>query len=212
MSTAIPEGLPEALPKGERMLWQGRPDWRSLARAAFRTDWVAGYFGALFAWRLGSELAAGSGLVEALSYALWILPLAVSALALLAGLAWLAARTTTYTVTDRRIVMRIGVALPLTLNLPFSEIDGADLRPRARGTGDIAFTLAKEARVGWAVLWPHARSWRFARPQPALRAIPNVDAVANRLAEALSGARPAPVPAAVATGSGTMPSGLVPAE
>ncbi len=192
MSAPTPEGLPEALPQGERMLWQGRPDWRSLARAAFRTDWVAGYFAALLVWRFASEVSAGAGVAEAAVYAAWILPLAGSALALLAGLAWLAARTTTYTVTDRRIVMRIGVALPLTLNLPFAEIDGADVRLRARGTGDVAFTLAKGARVGWAVLWPHARSWRFARPQPSLRAIPNVEAVANRLAEALSGARPAP--------------------
>jgi hypothetical protein len=35
-----------------------------------------------------------------------------------------AARTTLYTLTDRRIVMRIGVVLTLTLNLPLRQIAG----------------------------------------------------------------------------------------
>ena len=34
-------GLPEPLPAGERVLWQGSPDWRALAREAFHLPAIA---------------------------------------------------------------------------------------------------------------------------------------------------------------------------
>ena len=37
-------GLPEALPEGEHILWQGAPDWKVLARRVFHTRKVAVYF------------------------------------------------------------------------------------------------------------------------------------------------------------------------
>ena len=41
-------GLPEDLPAGERVLWQGKPEWRALARHTFKVRLLAGYF-AIFA-------------------------------------------------------------------------------------------------------------------------------------------------------------------
>ena len=49
---------------------------------------------------------------------LWLLPLAVAAVALMFVVAWLTARATVYTITNRRVVMRIGVVLEVTFNLP----------------------------------------------------------------------------------------------
>ncbi len=46
-------GLPEALPEGEHILWQGAPDARHLARDAWGLRWVAGYFVLLAVWRVG---------------------------------------------------------------------------------------------------------------------------------------------------------------
>ena len=43
-------GLPEMLPPGERILWQGAPSARALARDALRVRWVGGYFAVLFLW------------------------------------------------------------------------------------------------------------------------------------------------------------------
>ena len=54
-------GLPGLLPAGETILWQGAPDWRALARTAFRTRLVAGYFGMLAAWALASALLTRGG-------------------------------------------------------------------------------------------------------------------------------------------------------
>jgi hypothetical protein len=45
-------GLPEKLPAGERILWQGTPSWRALAIRAFHARKVALYFAALVVWRL----------------------------------------------------------------------------------------------------------------------------------------------------------------
>ena len=42
-------GLPQLLPKGERMLWQGAPRWQDLAVHAFHARKVIWYFAALAA-------------------------------------------------------------------------------------------------------------------------------------------------------------------
>jgi hypothetical protein len=41
-------------------------------------------------------------------------------------------------------------------------------------------------RLAYLVLWPHVRPWRLQAPQPMLRAIDDVAAVADLLAEALA--------------------------
>ncbi|MEJ1159235.1 photosynthetic complex putative assembly protein PuhB [Prosthecomicrobium sp. N25] len=200
----IPEGLPEALPEGERLLWQGRPATLPLAIEAFHLRKVAAYFGLLLAWRFGSRLHDGLPAGEALAYAAWILPLAAGALALIAILAFATARTTIYTVTSRRVVLRIGVALQMTVNLPLSIVESAAVKRRADGSGDIALRLEPGVRAAYLVLWPHVRRWRFTRPEPSLRSVPDVAGVADLLSEALAAtavpeiqperAQPAPAP------------------
>jgi hypothetical protein len=104
--------------------------------------------------------------------------------ALLTLIAWVLARATVYTITDARVAMRIGAALTVTLNLPFTRIARIDLVERRNGNGTLA--LAPEGRMplGFLVLWPHARPWHFGEPQPALRCIPDAAAVGRLLAEA----------------------------
>ena len=40
-------GLPEKLPEGEHILWQGSPDFRRLAREALGVRWIMAYFAIL---------------------------------------------------------------------------------------------------------------------------------------------------------------------
>lgn len=189
-------GLPHELPPGERLLWQGRPQWRGLARYTFRVPWLAAYFGLFIAARGGFALQDGQGLAGALLTSLLVLPLAVLCLGVLSLLAWLNARATIYTITTRRVVMRFGVAFPMTFNLPFKRLAAANLNLRKSGDGDIALQLAGPDRIAWLHLWPHARPWRLAKAQPMLRAIPQAAAVAELLAAAVqawSAAAGAPV-------------------
>ena len=181
-------GLPELLPADEKILWQGSPDWQAMARRAFHLRQVAVYFALMLALRGGVALAEGASTADALLKMLWLLPLAGVGLGLLALLAWLSARGTVYTLTSKRVVMRIGIVLTVTYNLPLKRIAAADLSLMASGHGDIALALLKGDRIAWLQLWPHARPWRLAQPEPSLRAVPDAAQVAQRLTAAWSAA------------------------
>ena len=178
-------GLPEPLPRGERLLWQGSPDGNILAIEALHWRKLAVYFAVLLAWRAENVLSGGGSAVQAAIAAAWLLPLAAFAIGIALTLATLIRRTTVYTLTDRRVVMRIGIVLTMTLNLPHRQIDGAALHAGRDGHGDIALQLAPGVRIGYVHLWPHARPWQVRWPQPMLRAVPQAAQVAALLADAL---------------------------
>lgn len=182
-SEPIP-GLPGLLPKGETIIWQGSPNWRVLARTAFHTRLITGYFAALTAFALANAVWHGvTGLADLSGVAITVAG-AVIGIGLLHLLAWATARATIYTLTDRRIVLRIGIALPKCINLPLNIIGNVDLRERMEGTGDLAIKLTSQQRLGYVALWPHARPWHVSEPQPMLRAVPDIQAVATMLARA----------------------------
>jgi hypothetical protein len=179
---ALP-GLPERPPQGELILWQGRPDARALARDAYKIRWFAAYFAVIVLWRAGSAFAEG-GAALALATGLPYLVLGLLGLGIIYGLAWVQARSTTYTLTTARVVLRIGAALPVTFNLPFAQVGAAALDLRRDGTGTIALETLGETRISVLVAWPHLRPGHWARTQPALRSIPDAARVARMLAEA----------------------------
>lgn len=181
-------GLPAPLPAGERILWQGSPVARVLARRVFHIDLVAIYFAVLLAWRVAEVLADGGSAAEALSGATWIAFGAALGLGLLALLASFTARTTVYTLTDRRVVMRIGIVLTAAYNLPLVRIESAAVHDAGRGCGDIALKLPRGTRIAFLHLWPHVRPWQLRQPQPMLRGLPDAAAVATLLGTAWAAA------------------------
>ncbi len=187
-------GLPARLPAGETILWQGTPCWKSLARRAFHVGQIGVYFILLLAWSIAGAHGDGTSIAAAVISALRVLPLALAAIVILGVLAWLTARTTLYTITNRRVVIRFGIALPITLNLPFSMIDAAGLKAYSDRTGDLAILLSAGQRVSYLVLWPHVRPWHMACPEPTLRGIPDVASTAQILGRALAAAAAQPAP------------------
>ncbi len=181
-------GLPENLPPGEALRWQGAPDWRVLARRAFYVRTVAFYFGLLMLLRFVFMLSSGAGLKEAVLAALWLALLGALAVGILALLAWLYGRSTVYSITDRRVVIRFGVALPMAVNIPFKIIESAGLRTYPDGSGDIPLVLGGSQKVSYLIMWPNVRPWRFANAQPMLRGILDAAKVAEILSEALRSA------------------------
>jgi hypothetical protein len=165
------------------------PRWQSMARHAFHVRKVALYFLALLVLHLVWKLSAGEPPLDALGGALWLAALAALAVGLLALLAWAMSRASLYTITSRRVVMRFGVAIPISVNLPFAQITKAALRAHGDGTGDIPLTMSGPVRAPYIVFWPHARPWHFSPPQPMLRAVPDAAKVAGILASALEAAR-----------------------
>ncbi len=86
------------------MLWQGSPEWRALAVAAFHVRKVAVYFALLLAWQLASAWRDGAGPADMAYLSGWTAGLGAAAVGILCMLAYLYARGTIYTLTNRRIV------------------------------------------------------------------------------------------------------------
>ncbi|TPG38291.1 PH domain-containing protein [Sphingomonas koreensis] len=183
-------GLPGVPPTGERILWQGSPDWRVLARTAFHTRAVAGYFALLAALALISTLSHGVAGAASFTGTAMTIIVGIFGVALLHLLAWGSARSTIYTLTNRRVVLRIGMALPKCINLPIGFVGAVNLDLRADGSGDIPLAITGPQRLGYAGLWPHARPWRLAAAEPMLRAIPNASGVAALIARTCLAAHP----------------------
>lgn len=175
-------GLPERPPADEQILWQGRPQTWALVKQALSFWWVMGYFVFLAAWRLLAAIdIMPMGQAIGISVPFLLLGAVVGGLLVLT--AWAQARSTVYTITNKRVAMRIGAALTVTLNLPYTQIGSADLDLRKDGTGSIVLTTTGDLQFAYLVLWPHVRPWRFPA-RPALRCIPDAERVARLLAEA----------------------------
>jgi len=181
-------GLPEPLPKGERMLWQGTPDFKDMAIRVFHLRKAAVYFAVMLASRAAFLSYSGIGFAAVMYGLMLPMALALVALAGLATLAWLTSSTAAYTLTDQRVVMRIGIVLTLTFNLPLKRIETAGLQLSKNGFGDIPLALSGGDRIGWLNLWPHARPWRLAKPEPMLRCIPDAPVFAEQLQQAWAAA------------------------
>lgn len=173
------------LPPGEALLWQGSPDWASLASRVFHLRGLSIYFAALWLWQAGTSWR-DDGFAAALHATGVSLLLGGAALGVLAFMGWLMARSTVYTITTRRVVMQIGVALPMACNVPFKVVEQAAISRHPEGTADLSLGLKGGDRFAYLALWPHVRAWRIGRPEPMLRCIRNADEVARILAEALN--------------------------
>lgn len=183
-------GLPGNLPNGEALLWQGSPVWTTIARQIYYIRAVAVYFCVLIAYQIGYASWAGIGMSEAITAALWIALAGVLAMGLLALLARQTARTTIYTITSRRVVLRYGIAMPVCLNLPFATIGAANLGLHDDGTGDVSLALTGDANIAYLHLWPHARPWHLRKTEPMMRALAKPTTVANILTSALADVHP----------------------
>ncbi len=181
-------GLPEKLPEGEDILWQGSPGFVALAIHAFRVRAVAVYFAVIAAWRAAAMASSGATGAEISATMTAIAGFFAAAMVLLFLLAFLMKKETIYTITTRRVVMRYGVALRKTVNIPFRIVAAAGLKKHGRGHGDIALALAGPDRIAYLHLWPHARPFKYGKAEPTLRAIPDAERVAATLADAVKAA------------------------
>ena len=181
-------GLPEALPVGEKILWQGAPDWRQLAVHAFHVRKLTLYFALMIGLQglvirhQPADLILASLMTSTM--------LALTAVGILTSIAWFASHTCLYTLTNKRLVMRVGIVLTMTFNLPLIRLAGAALKPRGRGCGDIALRIKEPDRIAYLHLWPHARAWQLKNPQPSLRCVAHAGEVSEKIVQAWRAANP----------------------
>ncbi|MEM9098334.1 MAG: photosynthetic complex putative assembly protein PuhB [Pseudomonadota bacterium] len=178
-------GLPGFLPAGEKILWQGAPNPWSLGRRALMIGPVLAYFAVLAVWRFLDAMSFGAAPIAALEPVVRLVPFLLGALVILMLIGRWIASTTLYTITNKRVVLRFGVALPMAINLPFKEIGSADLKIFRDGTGSIALSTLGNARLAYLHLWPSVRPWYMSPVQPSMRSIEEPEAAAQILGEAL---------------------------
>jgi hypothetical protein len=188
-------GLPERPPEGETILWQGRPSWWALARHALYLPYIAAYLAVMVAARVISVVMAGASFSVTAMDALWFLLPSLGVVGLIALFAWGVQRTTAYTITSRRVVFRFGIALEMSVNLPFALVQAAGAKLFSDGSGDVMLSLDPKHRISYLLFWPHVRPWHYGKPQPALRGIPDAEVAAQVLARALAAHSAMPVQA-----------------
>ena len=207
------EGLPDFLPEGETMVWQGRPTVAAMARRVFFIPHLALYFGLLIAGHTVYRLMEGVSGVQVMGTFVWQAGLAAVVLVLLAWLARSYAASVMYTLTSERLVIRSGVALPMMVNIPIEQITAADMRVYRDGTGDIVLTPVADRKLHWVLLWPNVSAW-YSRPiRPLLRGLTEPHraadafaAVASQHYQVTAGEQVA-VPVRVHTGGAAVPVG-----
>ena len=177
-------GVNEALPAGERVLWEGSPDAQALARHLFFVRPISVYLSVMVLWWVAVNVS------EAGTTSFWV---TLGTQLLLSGgvvlAAWLFARAiakgTTYAITERRLVLNFGVVFPMTINLPLRYVQGASARQFPDKTGQIAVQLTSKEKLAWIVLFPHVRPWKFNNPEPLLRGLTEPVKVGEILREAV---------------------------
>jgi len=179
-------GLPETLPKGEQMLWQGRPAAKLVARHVLKNRWVAGYFLLLAVWAVVGGLYDGrppAGIVFSVAI---LTGLAAVLIGMMELFAWAVHKTTMYTITSQRVVIRFGVAFSMTLNLPFKQLAAISMAELPGGAGHVALQVLPGHQISWLLQWPHVRGWKIAQVEPSLICLPDGKKVADILALAVS--------------------------
>lgn len=177
-------GLPERLPEGEKVLWQGRPSAMALAFNAFRLRWVIGYFLVLTVFRL-ANLSSTSGTADQMtSVVTSSLGFGVVSVLLILGLSYAMSRAAVFTITSERVVMRFGAAIRKYVNVPYSKMTGAQLKRKGLRVGDISMQLEGK-EPAYLHLWPFVRPFKYSKPQPMMRGIKDPEEVAQILARAV---------------------------
>jgi hypothetical protein len=178
-------GVPHPLPAGEHVLWEGAPAGGAMATHVFHRRLFALYFVAVTGWWAAtttmvvgsSEFLAGLGVR---------LGLAVAVMAVVEVLARVSARTTWYAITNRRVVLKIGMVIEMSINIPFSAIESAGAGTFRDGTGQVMLSLVKSNRLAYIALWPHCSVFSINHPQPILRGLADAQHVGTLLANAVA--------------------------
>ena len=183
-------GMPDQLPDGETVLWQGRPSATALAFNAFRLRWVIGYFVVMTMYRLANLSTNGAEPSQLTNAVVTSVLFAAAAITLIFGLAYAMSRAAIFTITNQRVVLRYGAAIRKYVNIPFSKMESAQLKRKSVRVGDISFQLTGPGQPPYLHLWPFARPFKYSKPQPMMRGIKEPEQVAELLARAVQNHAP----------------------
>ncbi len=177
-------GVPHALPDGEHLLWEAAPSAPLLARHVFHRAWVIAYFAVMTSW-WGINTFGSMPTNDFLMQLGVRVLLSLIVLGVVEFMARAVARTTVYAITSKRLVLKIGVVLPMTINLPLRLLQDAGIARFKDGSGQIALTLLPGDRLAYSALWPHCKVFKLNQPSPMLRGLPDPEKVGALLRDAI---------------------------
>ena len=178
-------GLPGRLPDGEFIVWQGKPAFKTLMTRLLRARWIAAYFAIAALWSVAVGINNSETAWQFVGRISFIAVAAAILFGLMALYARAVAKTTMYTLTNHRVVMRVGIAISASFNLPFAQISGADFRVGSDGSGDVALTLKSGHGLSGSVFFPHQRGGLWRKLSPQMICLPEAKSVADTLAKQL---------------------------
>lgn len=177
-------GIPEALPAGEKVLWQGRPSALALAINTFRIRWILAYFVGATIFRVANLSSNSAGFTEMNNAVISSVIFCAGAMVIIFAIAFAMSRATLFTITSNRVIIRHGVAIRKYVNAPFTTMKSAQLKLRSARIGDIALQFDGSAQPPYLHLWPFAKPFKFSSPEPMLRGVSDPQKVAQILGRA----------------------------
>jgi hypothetical protein len=144
--------------------------------------YIAFYLVALIAARTGYLVVAGEPVATWSGMLIWQMLASAFVMLLIVGLAAVYSRTTRYSLTNERLIIKTGAAITIHINLPLQQIIGADLREYSDDTGDITLQVSQADKLYWLLMWPNVRSWWVRPLRPVLRGLKDAPTVAHLLA------------------------------
>lgn len=182
-----------SLEPGERILWQGRPEASSLRRNLLKGRWLVAYAAGLLIWKLVLIVWIRGLSPQEVFDTVTLVVQGLVLVGIAAYFAWALARGTTYTLTELRLVIRHGIALPGTVDIPLRALRSVAVRIHDDGTGDVALSVRDGGSIGFAKLWPHARGLELSRPVPMLRGVRDAAVLGSILTRQLNRIHAEPV-------------------
>jgi hypothetical protein len=145
--------------------------------------YIAFYLVALIAARTGYLILDGEPVATWSGMLVWQVLASAFVMLLIVGLAAVYSRTTRYSLTNERLIIKTGAAITIHINLPLQQIIAADLREYSDDTGDITLQVSRAEKLYWLLIWPNVRSWWIRPLRPVLRGLKDAQAVAHLLVE-----------------------------
>ena len=173
LNNGLPSDVASAIPPSEKILWIGKPDWKSLAYHAFFLKYLLIYLllAAVYSVSVyGKDIDLGLFFVSFTPYLLS----GVLAGSVISFIAFLQSKNTVYVLTEKRIIIRSGIALIFLLNAPLKNIESIDRQFLRNGCGNISFSTTSKKRIPFLSCWPSVRPWSFISPKPAFRSVPEI--------------------------------------
>ena len=182
MLNRLPNEVGRSIPDGERVCWIGKPNWISFGFNAFGIKYLVVYF-ILSAFYAISQIelvfSFGAFIGEYISF----IVSGIIAGLILFLLAYFAAQHTCYVITEKRLVIRTGIALVFLLNVPLKNVTSIDKQSLLRGYGNLSFKPQSKKRIPYFSCWPSVRGGSFLEPIPTFRSIANIEAIGDIVGE-----------------------------